>query len=267
MKNRESDFKRRMQVPNKPKIPTTNMELEERRARRRAKRRRRELIGKMAKGITAIGASALVLLSGGKAIANYVDGQNTASLDDMLKHGETLKELGINEEIKTELDQIRQELSESGDLSNAELQKLSTKVSKLQENVLKTKLSSALNTDNIIISYETDKDLGITTQIKAGDEKYVSESVQTIFNGEQTMGQEIKDYIYNQNEVEDLAQSMTKEDINRGEIINRLNQAVNEIDKFAAGELELEENGDITLSYVRQSELNQENKENSGEER
>ncbi len=41
-------------------------------------------------------------------INEYFYSQNTASLDDMLKHGETLKELGINEEIKTELDQIKQ---------------------------------------------------------------------------------------------------------------------------------------------------------------
>lgn len=108
MGNRENNFKRSMKVQNQPKIPTTSKELEERRARRRAKKRKREFIGKAAKRITALGASALVLLSGGKAIANYVDSQNTASLDDMLKHGETLKELGINEEIKTELDQIKQ---------------------------------------------------------------------------------------------------------------------------------------------------------------
>ena len=100
--------------------------------------------------------------------------------------------------------------------------------------MLRTKLSTALNTDDITIKYEADKDFGITTQIEAGDEKYYSESVQTLFNGEQTMNQELKNYIYDQNSVEELAQSMENEDINRKEIINRPNQAVNEIDKFAA---------------------------------
>ena len=244
---------------------------EERAVLRRKKRERKEKIRKIRNRIAAATLSGVLIFSGAKAFAEFIDSKNVVSLDEALKSGETLKELGINEEIKEELDSIKKDLQGANDLSNIQLQELAIRINELQGRVLRSKVADAFNVnpEEVKTGISYDKDMGVTTRVymgEPGDEEYksfISEDGD-IF-GQNSLDENFDHYIYYEDFLGDLAKSMTNGDINRSEIISKMKEMTDRVDKFSDGKVILE-NDKLNWEGTRQSEI-EKKKEQERQER
>ena len=203
---------------------------------------------KIAIKITSLLASGLVVFSVARPLIEYIDSKNVVSLDEALKYGETtLEELGITEEIKDELDYIKETLKKVKDLSNSQLQELAIRINKLQGKVLRSKVADAFNVNpeevRTRIRYDNTKQVDIIGEQE--NEEYKSFDVDENF--------EI--YIYYEDFFKDLVKSMPYKDFDRLEIKSRLEEITTRIDEFAAGKIIISNEGELIWKGTRQSEI------------
>lgn len=129
----------------------------------------------------------------------------------------------------------------------------------MQFDLIKTKLSKTLKVPEENIYVYTKPDYGGKTSESIeinGKPKYFNKG---FLKNENTISDEISDYIKQVAEMKDLADNIEYSDIDRKEIISIYNDMILKTEQFAAMQMDKDEQGNIYMKVTKVGELNQEN--------
>lgn len=136
-----AEFLKRNEFEGEIKVPNTKRnELPQERYKIRKIERQKQIRRRL--GIAAL--SGLLAFGGLQKYMDYRDSKNTITIEQALENGKTLDELGIDEDIKSRIENIEEKLADEN-LKNEEIIELSSKIESLQMDVIKSKLSKVLN--------------------------------------------------------------------------------------------------------------------------
>lgn len=259
-KERRKQFTKTMEYNGEIQVPNIRREKEIQPERYRTRKKMTQKQKKLAKAkvwrnrALAVGLAGTIAFGGVKAWNNYKDGKNTLSLEQALENGETLEKLGISEEIATEIGELTTMLE--GDLTNEELIDIAEGIPDIQMEVIKEKMANIIEVENLndINLIPTNKDDTAKMYIE-GQGMYEREGIINSIMGSKTISVDIADYIDRIAEAQGKAVKMQKGDIDRKQDIKYYKNAIEEISKFAAGEIETDKKGNISIEKTRVSEL------------
>ena len=224
---------------------------------------RRKRLKKPVKRIATIGLAGLIAFGGYKAYSAYNEYQkeNTPiTLDQALQNGESLESLKIDNTVKNELEDIKEELGKE-DISNSDLMGLSIRINELQFDTIKTKLANTLGEEESDITLHT----GVASEGKTkesvevkGGEKYTNKE---FLKNENTISSEISDYIKEIGDMQGLMQELQEGDFKRDDILSKYKKLVKSTDQMAASKITVDKNGNISVEYTKVKDLKENNKE------
>lgn len=207
-------------------------------------------------------------------IAGYAIGTSTQSptittSQAIVLLGETPKSLGINDEIASRIQKIEKELKNE-DITNKDIIELIPEVHQLSYDVLQNKLARTMSVDNDSIKFGTESaDEGRSRQYvnvyhgsnKAHYTHYTSKDIAFICT-ENTISDEIASQIKNISTSGNYIIQAQNGDINRDKMLENLNKSFDETNKFAAGDLKIDEKGNFTIDMTKVSDISKELEEN-----
>lgn len=220
--------------------------------------------------ITAILLAGIAVVGGCQAkneIDKFKQQNEPPRLELVMKSGESTDSLGINDDIVFEIKNI-EELLEEEMLKNEELIRLSARISSLQFDTVKAKLSNALGVPAEKISIyrkyigkgETSEGVGIKN-----DKVYTNNFLK--FNHK--ISSELAEYIREIARMQDTMKEMQEGNINRNVILEEYKEAIKKTSQFAAADVTVDDNDNILVKYRNICDLNNQlnQKEYEGEER
>lgn len=205
--------------------------------------RKKAKLPKAVKKLLTAGLIGVMVFGGVKQYQEYKEQQNNRpSLEDVLDDNITLEKLGLDENIEYKIKELKQK--DIDNLPNSELIKLPEEISELQLDIIKSKFSNMLETEeeNIKVKQsmpnrveiyedgkldtvftEQDKIDEILTKIGIKDEKQIST--------------EIGKYIYEIANMQRIMEVITNGDIDREAIIKACKKSIENADNFSAREM------------------------------
>lgn len=217
------------------------------------------------KGKLAIAAAVGTITVGAIYTTNDIkESQNPPiTVEQALKSGKSLNDLGINESIKNKINEIQKKV-QNKEITNSELIELAPQIEALQFEVIKGKLSDKLKVEynNIKLKINEDPKNGISgvtikTKSNAIDEK-IYRNKEFLSNG-LTMSDDIVDFIYDIGDIQKLEKKIESKDIDRNKIINTYKDKIKNINEFATGEMSVDKEGNIEFKKTRVKDLEKEN--------
>lgn len=227
--------------------------------RKPSRRKKTHLRGKMAL-LGLVGAITL----GATGIHNYTNrSQNQPiTLEQALENGKTLKDLNVSEEIRYELMNIQQYL-ENEEISNTELINMASQIEELQKNVITNKTADLLGVepgDIIVDTIVGDKSEAPVERIQVKiNEKgetpiYIRGDFMDLVK-ENTISAEISDFIKQMDKMKELEKQLEDKNLKREDVIEEYRETIDIVSKFAAGEMKIDENGNITIEQIKQKDI------------
>ena len=227
--------------------------------RKPSRRKKTHLRGKMAL-LGLVGAITL----GATGIHNYTNRpQNQPiTLEQALENGKTLKDLNVSEEIRYELMNIQQYL-ENEEISNTELINMASQIEELQKNVITNKTADLLGVepgDIIVDTIVGDKSEAPVERIQVKiNEKgetpiYIRGDFMDLVK-ENTISAEISDFIKQMDKMKELEKQLEDKNLKREDVIEEYRETIDIVSKFAAGEMKIDENGNITIEQIKQKDI------------
>ncbi len=227
--------------------------------RKPSRRKKTHLRGKMAL-LGLVGAITL----GATGIHNYTNRpQNQPiTLEEALENGKTLKDLNVSEEIRYELMNIQQYL-ENEEISNTELINMASQIEELQKNVITNKTADLLGVepgDIIVDTIVGDKSEAPVERIQVKiNEKgetpiYIRGDFMDLVR-ENTISAEISDFIKQMDKMKELEKQLEDKNLKREDVIEEYRETIDIVSKFAAGEMKIDENGNITIEQIKQKDI------------
>lgn len=211
--------------------------------------------------IGEIGLAGLLAFGGYKACQEYNEykSQNTPiTLEQAMKNGESLDELGIDKKIEKEIEDINNLLNKD-EITNNEIIELSAKINNLQFDTIKTKLSNTLGVDEEDIKVFTDiVNNGETTEERIeikGGKIYTNKD---FFKNSDTMTEDISNFIKDIGKIQGLMSDIQNKNMDRRECLKKYKQVMKNLDNFAAGKMTIDDKGNISMDYTKVSELDKE---------
>ena len=211
--------------------------------------------------IGEIGLAGLLAFGGYKACQEYNEykSQNTPiTLEQAMKNGESLDELGIDKKIEKEIEDINNLLNKD-EITNNEIIELSAKINNLQFDTIKTKLSNTLGVDEEDIKVFTDiVNNGETTEERIeikGGKIYTNKD---FFKNSDTMTEDISNFIKDIGKIQGLMGDIQNKNMDRRECLKKYKQVMKNLDNFAAGKMTIDDKGNISMDYTKVSELDKE---------
>ena len=194
----------------------------------------------------------ILLLGGALIVFGSIKGckeyTRVVTLEEAINSGMTLEELGIDENIKNNIYAVKEQINK-GNLTLEEKIKLADKIADIEIDVASSKIAAAFNTDqnNVFL---------IPRKVGENNERVVIEGIGTYeYDGEdKTISKDISDYILRIVTMQGMAGDM-EVGIERGDFYEIARESINENDKFAAGQIKVDENGNITIEMRRKNQL------------
>lgn len=223
---------------------------------KRSKQQKKAIFtGKLKRRIMALGLSAVALLGGYGLYSQYQQQNEPITLEQALENGENLDSLGIDNNILLEMQDIEKML-EKGNLTNEEIISLAPRISGLQFDMVKTKLSNILGVpENEIKLYTRPIEEGKTREtIKTSNGMYTNKDIFTYKN---TIPSELSNYIKEDiGEMQDVMKKIQDGNINREEILEQYGEMIKNTSQLAASQMNVDEKGNITVEYTKVADLN-----------
>lgn len=173
------------------------------------------------------------------------------TLQEALDAGESLKDLGLNENIVNELEQIQSTLSIKDELSKEELIDLGKNIENIELDVVKEKIGNALDTDSFITTTPRDK-ASLSSTISFYDEKIDENKI--LVEGkdyDSEIGNQIERIASLQ-----IANNAYDNGINsRKEILEIYEKSLKEIERFATAKVTVNEKGKIKFDKTTKADL------------
>lgn len=197
-------------------------------------------------------ALSMAVSSVGYAIASKFSNRSSdkaLTLSESLAKGETAKTLGINNDLITELGEIK-EMINSGEITNEEIIQMAPRLNELCDDALKTKLSNILGVNKSSIQYYSYNERGQKVDKVVVDSKiYIRDFLDKKFPKE--ISNVIEDsYITEYN----MAKIHTG-NFDRNKTLKDYDSIINDLDIFMGSRFEIDEEGKISLAENR--EINQ----------
>ena len=177
------------------------------------------------------------------------------NINQALENGETLEELGIDNNIKNELDKIGNILQNNDEIDNSTLITLAPEINNLQFDILKTKLANTLGVDEKDITIYTSKgDEGSTNEyveIKNG-ETYRNKK---FLNFDHTIPEDISEYIKEVAYTQSLMRQMQKGDFKREDVLEKYQELFKSASEMAAAKMTVDKNHNISVEKMTVKDL------------
>lgn len=216
--------------------------------KKKAKQRRKRISLILTAGALAFGSY------GAKKYYDY--NLKPVTIEEALKGGKTLEELGLEQGNIDELNNIKLQLLSQEDLSREDIQKLGQRIENFELEIIKDKLKNSLNiSEELRVEPRTDNTDTIIYRVNNG-----GEIIEGLIEG--------KDYdIEIGNFIETIANLQTANNgydnkiNNRDEILQKFDKSLYLTERFASSEITRNEKGKIKLNRTTKSDLRRE-KEN-----
>lgn len=212
--------------------------------------------GSKGKKVFAIAAAAAIAVGANGLYSEYKDSKNTISLSQSLSSGRTLESLGINEDIANKLYKLEGKAGRE-DLTDQEIDDLIQGIVNLELDVVKYKTAYALNNSNVIDETIEKSDITVRPNDKNGSTRIiigdVGEYSKVNWNG-RTISGEIANYIEEISDMQGVQDRLSKGELDEDEIREACINSLKKTSKFAAGEVKIDDNGNITFETQRVSD-------------
>ena len=228
----------------------------------------KKFLQKHKKGIATVAVTAAAAAGVVAGINAYNDSQ-TITVPQAISMGETSDSLGLNDDIIAGMQYIDEALNNEN-IKNEDIIKIIPQVKNVAYDVLASKLAKTLgvNIDSVKFGSESIEEGKNRQYVKVYNrlfnQKYTSMDIPFLYN-EHTISKDIANQIKNNQDLDDLIAEVQNGNFNRNDIINRLKRANKDTSKFAAGKMQIDEKGNMTLDKVKLADFDKMNKETSVE--
>lgn len=200
------------------------------------------------KTFKALLAAGLVTIGAYGANEYYI---KPVTLQEALDAGESLKDLGLNENIVNDLEQIQSTLSIKDELSKEELLDLGKNIENIELDVVKEKIGNALDTDSFITTTPRNE-VSLSSTISFYDEK--SDEDKILVEGkdyDSEIGSQIERIVSLQiaNDAYDNGGNSRKD------ILKIYEKSLKEIERFASAKVTVNEKGKIKFEKTTKADL------------
>lgn len=213
--------------------------------------KRQKQAKKMKKKISAFLTIGLLAFGSYGAKQYYDDNFKSVHLDEALKSGETLEELGLTEEILENLDEIKQTLKIKEDLSKDQILKLGEDIENCELSIIHEKVNNAVNKKGKVSVMPRDRNgnSSITVERKEDKDVYYERN---IFNG---YGVEIGNYIEGIASIQNTTEKYKSDHIDRDEILEIYEGSLEKAERFASSKITVNEKGKIDFHKTTKATL------------
>lgn len=217
---------------------------------------------KVIAGVAFTGLVAAVIAGGVNANETNQNLQNRKNLEALSQNQDALQELGISQEAINEIQSLQTELNsdEIENINDADLLDLGDRVEDIQMYTIKSKLANSLGVseESIELSINYGDDLPTASVIVTKDD-----GTKTRYNGDgifdfnDNISSEISDYIVGLGNTQTANSRLENGTADKSSVIEQYRSAIEDTSNIATKEVEIDENGNISLSQVSQQEIDQ----------
>lgn len=204
----------------------------------------------MKKILATVGLTGLIAVGSIKGYQFYQEQTQTINLEQALQMGKDIQTLGLTPELVERMETVGDVLEEPDTLSNVELMEIGDEIRDIQKEVIHTKLQAVTGQEDIQFR-SRDKNDG-RCSVKIGDTTYWQDD---IFNvGEKEISDNIIDQFESYHDYSSDINKMNYQDLYRKSYIKKITKQMGKVEKFAAGEISIDEKGNITMEQTKQKE-------------
>ncbi len=204
----------------------------------------------MKKLLATVGLSGLIAIGSIKGYEVYQEQTQTINLEQAFQMGKDIQSLGLTPELVERIETIDTVLEEPDTLSNIELLEIGQEIRDLQKEVVFTKLQTLTGEEDIKYKEGDRNDWRYSVTI--GDTIYREKDI--LDRKSKIIGFNITDYIRDYDDYRADIYEINHEDFNRESYIKKMNKQINKIEKFAAGEMSIDEKGNIKMEKTKQKQ-------------
>lgn len=216
--------------------------------KKKAKQRRKRISLILAAGALAFGSY------GAKKYYDY--NLKPVTIEEALKGGKTLEELGLEQDNIDELNNIKLQLLGQEDLAREDIQKLGQRIEDFELEIIKDKLKNSLNiSKELRVEPRTENTAATIYIVNNG-----GEITEGLIEGED-YDREIGDFIETIANLQTANNGYVNKINDRDEILQKFEKSLNLTERFASSEIKKDEKGKIKLNKTTKSDLEKEEKE------
>lgn len=198
----------------------------------------------------------LILTAGALAFGSYGAKKfydynlKPVTIEEALKGGKTLEELGLEQDNIDELNNIKLQLLSQEDLSRKDIQKLGQRIENFELEIIKDKLKNSLNiSEELRVEPKTDTSDTIIYKFNNN-----GEIIEGLVEGKD-YDIEIGDFIESIANLQTANNGYDNKINNRDEILQKLDKSLDLTERFASSEIIKNEKGKIKLNRTTRSDL------------
>lgn len=216
--------------------------------KKKAKQRRKRISLILAAGALAFGSY------GAKKYYDY--NLKPVTIEEALKGGKTLEELGLEQDNIDELNNIKLQLLGQEDLAREDIQKLGQRIEDFELEIIKDKLKNSLNiSEELRVEPRTENTAATIYRVNNG-----GEIIEGLIEYED-YDREIGDFIETIANLQTANNGYDNKINDRDEILQKFEKSLNLTERFASSEIKKDEKGKIKLNKTTKSDLEKEEKE------
>lgn len=216
--------------------------------KKKAKQRRKRIALILATGAVAFGSY------GAKKYYDY--NLKPVTIEEALKGGKTLEELGLEQDNIDELNNLKLQLLGKEDLAREDIQKLGQKIENFELEIIKDKIKNSLNISEEI-RLEPRTETTATNVYIIGNDGKIAEGL----TEGKDYDKEIGDFIETIANLQTANNGYDNKINDRDEILQKFEESLNLTERFASSEIKKDEKGKIKLNKTTKSDLEKEEKE------
>lgn len=209
----------------------------------------------MKKRIGVLVAAGLVAFGSYGAKQYYDENIKPVTLEEALKSGKTLEELGLNEETVEKLSEIKENLEDAENLSKDELFQLGEDIEDVEFSIIKSKIGNEMDEyEEIIVKPRNTNGISRIIATNGSEEKIFAEGDDLLGD----YGKDIGDYIENIGIIQETNDDYQKDKIDRKETLKIYENSVDNAERFASSEITITDEGKIKCERTTKASLEKE---------
>lgn len=243
-RTKKLEREREKEIIKQEKYKARKLELQ----KRKAKQRRKRISLILTAGALAFGSY------GAKKYYDY--NLKPVTIEEALKGGKTLEELGLEQDNIDELNNIKLQLLGQEDLAREDIQKLGQRIEDFELEIIKDKIKNSLNISEELRVEPRTENTAATIYIVNSD----GEIKEGLIEGED-YDRKIGDFIETIANLQTANNGYDNKINDRDEILQKFEKSLNLTERFASSEIKKDEKGKIKLNKTTKSDLEKEEKE------
>lgn len=202
----------------------------------------------MKKRIGLLVAAGLVAFGSYGAKQYYDQNMKPVTLEEALKSGKTLEELGLNEATVEKLSEVEESLKNVENLSKDEILHVGEEIEDIKFSVIQSKLGNEIGDYESIVVKPRDNNAISRIIVTSDDEE-------KIFIEGDHYGKDIGDHIENIRTIQVANTEFENDKIDREETVKTYENALEQTERFASSEITVNENGKIKCERTTKADL------------